>query len=103
MDHRVVREPNQVPRFSLWFRCSTLTGVSCYLLQPPPASFVGHVGAGYRTDGNAAAAPMPTAVPQADTEVIRVPNSIHDVDNGKILGFGADLAEDHPVSFGGLL
>jgi hypothetical protein len=28
---------------------------------------------------------------------IRVPESIHDVDNGKILGFGADLSEDHPV------
>lgn len=25
------------------------------------------------------------------------PLSIHDVDNGKLLGFGADLAEDHPV------
>ena len=29
---------------------------------------------------------------------IKVPKSIHDVDNGKILGFGADLSEDHPVS-----
>lgn len=27
-----------------------------------------------------------------------MPRSIHDVDNGKILGFGAELAEDHPVS-----
>jgi len=27
---------------------------------------------------------------------IRVPQSISEVDNGKILGFGADLAEDHP-------
>eukprot|EP00775_Hariotina_reticulata_P012297 gene12297-12433_t len=25
-----------------------------------------------------------------------VPHDIRDVDNGKILGFGADLAEDHP-------
>ena len=25
-----------------------------------------------------------------------MPRSIHDVDNGKILGFGADLAPDHP-------
>jgi hypothetical protein len=30
--------------------------------------------------------------------VVAIPRSIHDVDNGKILGFGAELAEDHPVS-----
>lgn len=28
---------------------------------------------------------------------IKIPTSLHEVDNGKILGFGADLAEDHPV------
>ena len=27
---------------------------------------------------------------------IRIPNSLEEVDNGQILGFGADLAEDHP-------
>lgn len=27
---------------------------------------------------------------------IRVPQSLEEVDNGQILGFGADLAEDHP-------
>ncbi len=27
---------------------------------------------------------------------VRVPASIRDVDNGKILGFGAELSEDHP-------
>mmetsp|Transcript_34251 Transcript_34251/g.65424 ORF Transcript_34251/g.65424 Transcript_34251/m.65424 type:complete len:361 (-) Transcript_34251:207-1289(-) len=27
---------------------------------------------------------------------VHVPKSIHDVDNGKILGFGADLAKEHP-------
>jgi phenylalanine-4-hydroxylase len=27
---------------------------------------------------------------------VKVPRSIEDVDNGKILGFGADLSEDHP-------
>lgn len=26
----------------------------------------------------------------------KIPRSIHDVDNGSILGFGADLSEDHP-------
>lgn len=31
-------------------------------------------------------------------EVIITPKSIHDVDNGRLLGFGADLAADHPVS-----
>lgn len=32
------------------------------------------------------------------TSSIKIPKSIGDVDNGKILGFGADLSEDHPVS-----
>lgn len=27
---------------------------------------------------------------------IRIPRSLEEIDNGKILGFGADLAEDHP-------
>lgn len=27
---------------------------------------------------------------------MRIPQSIHDVDNGQILGYGASLAEDHP-------
>ena len=27
---------------------------------------------------------------------IRIPHSLEEVDNGQILGFGADLAEDHP-------
>ena len=26
-----------------------------------------------------------------------MPRCLADIDNGKILGFGADLAEDHPV------
>jgi hypothetical protein len=29
--------------------------------------------------------------------IIKIPSSIHEVDNGKILGFGAELSEDHPV------
>ncbi|MEW5299924.1 MAG: hypothetical protein WDW36_002894 [Sanguina aurantia] len=29
-------------------------------------------------------------------EVVFVPRSIHEVDNGRLLGFGADLAADHP-------
>ncbi|KAF8065886.1 DGAT1C [Scenedesmus sp. PABB004] len=41
----------------------------------------------------APAAPNGTARGQRSE---RVPASIADVDNGKILGFGADLAEDHP-------
>ncbi len=27
---------------------------------------------------------------------LQAPASLHEVDNGKIMGFGADLAEDHP-------
>ncbi|KAK9915267.1 hypothetical protein WJX75_006868 [Coccomyxa subellipsoidea] len=43
-------------------------------------------------DGTKAAAPEP----KVQTEVRRVPQSLEEVDNGQILGFGADLAEDHP-------
>lgn len=32
-------------------------------------------------------------------ERVPVPRSLEEVDNGRILGFGADLSEDHPVSF----
>lgn len=32
----------------------------------------------------------------APQQLVRVPRSIADVDNGKILGFGADLSPDHP-------
>lgn len=42
--------------------------------------------------GTKAAAPEP----KVQTEVRRVPQSLEEVDNGQILGFGADLAEDHP-------
>lgn len=36
---------------------------------------------------------------QADTSIPPIPKSIHDISNGDhILGFGADLSEDHPVS-----
>ena len=28
---------------------------------------------------------------------LRIPRCLAEIDNGKILGFGADLAEDHPV------
>jgi hypothetical protein len=61
--------------------------------------------AGYRSDLDSPTVTTPlsqaAATQPADgTTVIRVPRSIHDVDNGKILGFGADLAEDHPVGAG---
>ncbi|KAJ9530868.1 hypothetical protein QJQ45_028836 [Haematococcus lacustris] len=36
------------------------------------------------------------AQPASVTSRPKVPQTIHDVDNGSILGFGADLAEDHP-------
>lgn len=41
-----------------------------------------------RQDKGAEAASQPAGVPR--------PQSIHDISNGNILGFGADLAEDHP-------
>lgn len=52
----------------------------------------------FRVRGRASSAagrevvPAPLAAPP----VTHVPHSIHEVDNGKILGFGADLAPDHP-------
>ncbi|GMH42692.1 hypothetical protein BSKO_10611 [Bryopsis sp. KO-2023] len=36
------------------------------------------------------------ARPRQDPTSINIPKSLHEVDNGKILGFGAELAEDHP-------
>ncbi|CAL8468777.1 g8318 [Coccomyxa elongata] len=41
-------------------------------------------------DGTKAAAPDTQTVPR------HIPQSLEEVDNGQILGFGADLAEDHP-------
>ena len=41
----------------------------------------------------------PYAAPAAPLPALgRVPKSLREIDNGKILGFGADLAQDHPVS-----
>lgn len=61
---------------------------------------------GFKSDGRSDSAAAQTQVMQqagADKAgTIVIPKSIHDVDNGKILGFGADLAEDHPVSDKGL-
>lgn len=37
------------------------------------------------------------ATRRSHSDGIKIPMSLHEVDNGKILGFGADLAEDHPV------
>jgi Biopterin-dependent aromatic amino acid hydroxylase len=36
------------------------------------------------------------AAPPPLPDLPRVPQNIHDISNGNILGFGADLAEDHP-------
>ena len=52
------------------------------------------------TGAAAVAARQGTAVLEAPPQPeIRVPLSLREVDNGKILGFGADLAEDHPVGY----
>ena len=40
--------------------------------------------------------PQPAAASR--NNIVPIPSSIRDVDNGRILGFGADLAPDHPVS-----
>ena len=45
------------------------------------------------------AAPPLESEKQQEAEERRMPRSIHDVDNGKILGFDADLSEDHPGFF----
>lgn len=37
-----------------------------------------------------------TSVATTEFDERRIPASIADVDNGQIMGFGADLAEDHP-------
>lgn len=62
---------------------------------------------GYRSegDGQTVTAPSTQQANKADAaaaSIVAVPRSIHDVDNGKILGFGADLAEDHPVGAEGV-
>ena len=48
------------------------------------------------------AAGSPGAGNQQGAVLARIPGSLADIDNGKILGFGADLAEDHPVRCDGL-
>ena len=39
-----------------------------------------------------------TAEPPTAEMRLNIPQSLAEVDNGKIMGFAADLAEDHPVS-----
>ncbi len=39
-----------------------------------------------------------TAEPPTAEMRLSIPQSLAEVDNGKIMGFAADLAEDHPVS-----
>lgn len=60
---------------------------------------------GYRSNGEQPTVTAPSeqqqaAIRGAGASIVAVPKSIRDVDNGKILGFGADLAEDHPVGHG---
>lgn len=40
---------------------------------------------------------LPQAVGVTTRKVIKVPKTIYDVDSGRTVGFGADLADDHPV------
>lgn len=60
----------------------------CNLFQLFYAATTPRSGSG---DSPQTQAPSPPAA-----QPIKVPQSIHDIDNGKILGFGADLAEGHP-------
>ncbi len=38
----------------------------------------------------------PAQEEQQQQQPRRIPQSLEEVDNGKIMGFGADLAKDHP-------
>ena len=40
--------------------------------------------------------PSPSAAAAATSTQVKIPESIHEVDNGRILGFGAELGEEHP-------
>ena len=61
---------------------------------------------GLRVSATAATAPAPApseavapppALPSQSEEGLRIPRCLAEIDNGKILGFGADLSEDHPA------
>jgi hypothetical protein len=63
--------------------------------------------AGFRTDSDrdsvTAVLTKPNTIPQPNglpPVVIKVPQSIHEIDSAHTVGFGAELAEDHPVSAG---
>lgn len=83
-------------------RCDPFASTSQERLSPCPAA----APAGFRTDGDRDAVtvlsrPNTITIPQPNgrpSVVIKVPESIQEVDNGHTVGFGADLAEDHPVS-----
>ena len=51
--------------------------------------------AAYGTVSTAPAAGAPSEA-SSQQAPIRIPRNISEVDNGKVMGFGADLAEDHP-------
>eukprot|EP00195_Chlamydomonas_chlamydogama_P000269 CAMPEP_0202921848 /NCGR_PEP_ID=MMETSP1392-20130828/77612_1 /ASSEMBLY_ACC=CAM_ASM_000868 /TAXON_ID=225041 /ORGANISM="Chlamydomonas chlamydogama, Strain SAG 11-48b" /LENGTH=334 /DNA_ID=CAMNT_0049615447 /DNA_START=129 /DNA_END=1134 /DNA_ORIENTATION=- len=40
--------------------------------------------------------PTPAAKQQVSGSTVKIPRGILEVDNGKVLGFGAELSEDHP-------
>lgn len=44
----------------------------------------------------ASSAVHPAVQPAAESHPVKVPQSIQDIDNGKILGFGPELSDDHP-------
>ncbi|KAF6264826.1 Biopterin-dependent aromatic amino acid hydroxylase-domain-containing protein [Scenedesmus sp. NREL 46B-D3] len=48
------------------------------------------------TNSSSSTASTPSRTISSAPSLIKIPRSIHEVDNGKILGFGADLSEDHP-------
>lgn len=79
--------------------CTTQSNVNCCLSYggASPAVRISRVR-GRRARNISArsqAPPRPDAQLPAPQQ-LQSPQSIHDIDNGRVLGFGADLAEDHP-------
>jgi hypothetical protein len=69
-------------------------------LPAPPTQRTSVVSRGmYEPAADRSDSETATATKSSDRER-KIPRSIHEVDNGSILGFGANLAEDHPVGPG---
>ncbi|WIA37157.1 hypothetical protein OEZ86_014117 [Tetradesmus obliquus] len=54
------------------------------------------VDANSSSTSSSSTATAPSKASSSAPSIVKIPRSIHEVDNGKILGFGAELSEDHP-------